>query len=72
MNNYLAVLQHIHSNPQTFQSNHFRGNAGYYAEAASRGHITCVVNGKNSGKWHVTSFGLNFLDLMSSRNRVGV
>lgn len=61
MNNYLDVLNYIHANPQTFQSNHFRGNSGYYAEAASRGHISCVVNGRNTGRWLVTARGLAFI-----------
>lgn len=61
MNNYLSVLQHILNIPQTYQSNHFRGNAGIYAEAASRGHISCMQCGKNIGRWCITSKGRLFL-----------
>ncbi len=64
MNNYLAVLMYIHAQPQTFQSNHFRGNAGYYAEAASRGHITALDNGVNTGMWRITTSGLQIIDTM--------
>lgn len=63
MNNYLQVLKYIHANPQTFQSNHFRGNAGYYAEAASRGHISSMENGINVGKWRITASGLSFVSM---------
>lgn len=65
MNNYLAVLQYILENPQTFQSNHFRGNAAYYAEAASRGHISCLQQGKNAGRWFITAKGRTFLEVNS-------
>lgn len=65
MNRYLMVLREIHQNPQTFQSNHFRGNADLYAEAASRGHITCLIDGRNSGKWHISNDGLEFLTVLS-------
>lgn len=63
MNNYIQVLRHIQYEPQTFQSNHFRGNASFYAEAASRGHISCLDGGRNTGKWRVTSSGAMFLSI---------
>lgn len=65
MNNYLSVLQYILENPQTFQSNHFRGNASFYAEAASRGHISCIQQGKNAGRWFITATGRTFLEVNS-------
>lgn len=65
MNQYLSVLKHILNQPQTFQSNHFRGNAAYYAEAASRLHITCLEGGKNTGRWKITSLGHQFLNVNS-------
>lgn len=64
MNHYLLMLQHVHANPQTFQSNHFRGNAGYYAEAASRGHISALDNGVNTGMWRITSNGMQFIQAL--------
>lgn len=63
MGNYLNVLNHIHKYPQSFQSNHFRGNSGLYAEAASRGHISALENGRNTGRWHITASGLTFLSI---------
>lgn len=61
MNNYLAMLRHIRKEPQSFQGNHFRGNAGLYAEAASRGHITALESGINKGRWMLSDSGLTFL-----------
>lgn len=62
MNNYLSVLTHIKNRPQTFQSDHFRGNAAMYAEAASRGHISCLQSGRNKGRWTLTAAGSVFLE----------
>lgn len=64
MNHYLMVLKYIHATPQTFQSNHFRGNAGYYAEAASRGHITALDGGVNTGMWRITATGMNLIEML--------
>ncbi|MGL5583271.1 MAG: hypothetical protein ACRDCE_20285 [Cetobacterium sp.] len=63
MNNYLKVLKHIHANPQCFQSDFVRANAAMVAEAASRGHISCVFDGKNVGRWRITDFGLTFVTI---------
>lgn len=63
MNNYISVLRHIMAEAQTFQSNHFRGNAAFYAEAASRGHISCLRDGRNAGKWYITMSGHSFVNL---------
>ena len=63
MTNYLALLRHIRKEAQAFQGNHFRGNAGHYAEAASRGHITALENGVNKGRWMITASGLTFLTI---------
>lgn len=61
MSNYLAMLRHIRKEAQSFQGNHFRGNAGLYAEAASRGHITALEGGVNKGRWMLSEAGLTFL-----------
>lgn len=66
MNQYLKILEHIHGRPQCFQSDHFRAHASLYAEAASRGHISCVFNNKNVGKWRITEWGLTFLRMSNS------
>jgi len=66
MNNYLKVLKHILNHPQTFQSNHFRHNASLYAEASSRGHITCLENGNSTGRWKISTIGHSFLNCYST------
>ncbi|OQS44850.1 hypothetical protein [Chromobacterium haemolyticum] len=63
MNHYLQVLLFIRMCPQKFQSDYSRANARHVAEAASRGHITCTVNGINSGEWMVTDSGVNFMSM---------
>lgn len=70
MTHYLAVLRYIHNTPQAFQSNHFRGNAGYYAEAASRGHISALEHGVNKGRWAITASGLTFLTIYGGASNV--
>lgn len=65
MSDYLKVLQAIKSCPKTFQSNYVRNNAALVAEAASRGHISCLnVAGRNNGAWEITSQGVRFLKRM--------
>lgn len=65
MSDYLKVLQAIKSCPKTFQSNYVRNNASLVAEAASRGHISCLsADGRNTGAWEVTGEGIRFLVLM--------
>lgn len=65
MSDYLKVLQAIKSCPKTFQSNYVRNNASLVAEAASRGHISCLsVDGRNAGAWEVTGSGVEFLKVM--------
>lgn len=62
MSEYLKVLAAIKSCPKSFQSNYARNNAAFIAEAASRGHISCLtVGGRNGGAWELTSAGVEFL-----------
>lgn len=62
MSEYLKVLATIKSCPKSFQSNYVRVNAVLVAEAASRGHISCLtVGGRNGGAWEVTARGVKFL-----------
>lgn len=62
MSEYLKVLAAIKGCPKSFQSNYARNNAALFAEAASRGHISCLtVSGRNGGAWEVTSAGVEFL-----------
>lgn len=64
MGEYLRVLAAIKSCPRTFQSDFARSNAKYVAEAASRGHLSCLtVDGTNGGAWEVTARGVKFLKL---------
>lgn len=65
MSDYIKVLQAIKSCPKTFQSNYVRNYAALVAEAASRGHISCIgVDGRNTGAWEITSLGTLFLQSM--------
>lgn len=62
MDEYLRVLFAIKMEPKTFKSNYARDNAGLVAEAASRGHLTCLNGaGINSGTWVVTAMGHRLL-----------
>lgn len=63
MNDYLKVLSHVKNRPQTFQSDFVRNHASLVAEAASRGHISCLNNGRNSGRWNLTLIGHSFLTM---------
>ncbi len=62
MNAYLKVLRHILLNPQSFQSDFSRKHAGLIAEAASRGHISSVIDNKARDRWCVTSTGLAMVE----------
>lgn len=65
MSEYLKVLAAIKACPKTFQSNYARNNADLFAEAASRGHITCLgPDGRNNGAWEVSAAGVRFLKRM--------
>lgn len=62
MGEYLKVLAAIKSCPKTFQSNYVRHNADLVAEAASRGHISCLdAEGRNTYVWELTTMGQIFL-----------
>lgn len=62
MSEYLKILMGIKSCPKSFQSNYVRNNAANVAEAASRGHISCLTaSGRNGGAWEITASGANFL-----------
>lgn len=63
MSEYLKILAAIKSCPKTFQSNYVRNNAALVAEAASRGHLSCLtVSGRNGGAWEITASGVDFLN----------
>ncbi len=65
MDDYIRVLAAIKSCPKTFQSNYVRNNASLVAEAASRGHLSCLsADGRNAGAWEVTGLGVRFLKKM--------
>ena len=65
MSEYLRVLAALKSCPKSFQSNYVRNNSALVAEAASRGHISCLsVDGRNAGAWEVTGAGVLFLTKM--------
>lgn len=62
MDTYLAFLDSIKRMPRTFQSNYARNNAGLVAEAASRGHVTCLDGkAKSTGVWQITASGVGLL-----------
>lgn len=62
MNEYIELLACIKSCPKSFQSNFVRDNASLVAEAASRGHISCLTAwGSNGGAWEITATGATFL-----------
>lgn len=62
MSEYLKLLANFKSCPKTFQCNYVRYNAALVAEAASRGHITCLnLNNRNNGAWEITASGVKFL-----------
>lgn len=65
MDEYIRVLAAIKSCPKTFQSNYVRNNSALVAEAASRGHLSCLsADGRNAGAWEVTGAGVAFLKVM--------
>lgn len=65
MGEYIRILAAIKSCPKTFQSNYARNNAALVAEAASRGHLSCLSNdGRNNGAWEITAAGVEFLNRM--------
>ena len=61
MNEYIKLIKEILFQPRAFQSDYCRYNAYLVAEAASRGHISCVVQGERKNRWYVTKKGLGFL-----------
>ncbi len=61
MNDYIKVLKAIELQPKAFQGNHFRRHAPLYAEAASRGHISCLIDGINTNLWRISLSGKSFL-----------
>lgn len=62
MDEYLKVLYTMKMEPKTFKSNYARDHASEIAEAASRGHLTCLNGaGINAGVWTVTARGVRVL-----------
>lgn len=62
MNEYLKVLHALYMNPRHLQSDFARYNAKIIAEAASRGHITCLLAGIATNKWYLTIKGAETLN----------
>ncbi|PTS86447.1 hypothetical protein DBR00_02510 [Pseudomonas sp. HMWF032] len=62
MNAYLRILRHMLLNPQSFQSDFSRKHAALIAEAASRKHISSVIDNKARDRWFVTSAGLELVE----------
>jgi len=59
---YLKLLFTVKMEPKTFKSNYAREHASEIAEAASRGHLTCLNGcGINAGVWTVTARGVRLL-----------
>lgn len=62
MSEYLKVLMSVKRCPKAFQSNYARYHSALFAEAASRGHISCLsADGRNNGAWELTHSGMGFL-----------
>lgn len=62
MNKYLQLLSHLRRSPKMLQSDYARANMVLIAEAASRGHISSLTQGKVATReWHVTAAGVSFL-----------
>lgn len=62
MNQYLKMLFEIYSQPRHLQSDFARYNAKLVTEAASRGHISCILAGIATNKWYITISGAEFLN----------
>lgn len=63
MSEYLKLLSAFKHYPRAFQANYCRHNANLVAEAASRGHITCLdAKGRSLGVWEITAQGTKFLN----------
>lgn len=62
MNSLLAVIKKLQKEPKTFQSDWARSNAYALAEAVSRGYVTCLQAGVNTGKWMATAEGINLVE----------
>lgn len=62
MYEYLELLSILSVNPKELQSDYARYNAKLIAEAASRGHITCIIFSVPTNKWYITNKGRKFLE----------
>lgn len=58
---YLNVLYQVLWDTPKTQSNFARGESIYIAEAASRGHISSIINGSVTNSWSVTTKGKRLL-----------
>lgn len=65
MNDYIYTLQKVYTKELALQSAFARRFALEVAEAASRGHITSVLNGLGKNRWFITEKGLSFLSLFT-------
>ncbi|MDT8900638.1 hypothetical protein [Anaeroselena agilis] len=61
MDEYIQVLLKIIFKPRTFQCDFAREHAAKIAEMASRGHITCILNGRVFPKWYGTKAAMDFI-----------
>ena len=62
MNGLIAIIKQVQRNPKTFQSDWARANAYNLSEAVSRGYVTCLQRGVNTGKWMATEAGLALVE----------
>lgn len=68
MNKYLSMLRMVSSEVKTLQSDYVRANVFLVAEAASRGHISSISNGKSYNRWFLTLSGHKFLISVEKRS----
>lgn len=67
MNDYIYTLQCIYTKQVSLQSGFARRFALEIAEAASRGHITSLLNGLGKNRWFITEKGLIFYTTLSEK-----
>ncbi|AKG94501.1 hypothetical protein [Delftia phage IME-DE1] len=62
MNGLIAIIKKVQREPKTFQSDWARANAYNLSEAVSRGYVTCLQCGVNTGKWMATEAGIALVE----------
>lgn len=58
MNELIKVIIACQNDPKAFQSDFARKHASAFAEASSRGFVTCLQHGVNKGRWMATKEGI--------------